>query len=417
MRTIARRVQQLTLEERELKRELETLVSELAPDLLTEPGVGPISAAQILISWSHPGRVPTEAAFARLAGSAPIPASSGQTTRHRLDRGGDRQLNRALHTIIMIRRNSHAPTIAYIDRRNPRRQNKPRSRPLPQALPRPPPLPATPRSAHRDLTSIEASPGSRARTAIAVSCVRQDPGADSARGAGGRGSDQRLHLGGDGVRCRLWLTTTSSSEGTATRGWRTAHVQVDFLVHTAITSPHVTGKLVREPVVRTATKPSVPWTPAEATSHAASTTSSRPSASMSGPTGGSRRSAQPVARKAPPAISSSSTVSGTWACTSAAATSSTPHTLATSSRSHRSRSPTTGRRGSERGGSCSPRAGPWSSTGLRGLHAARCAYVVASGGVLFRSRPQNSHSGPRWLVVSSRPCARATAIIAAGGCT
>ena len=117
MRTIARRVQQLTLEERELKRELETLVSELAPDLLTEPGVGPISAAQILISWSHPGRVPTEAAFARLAGSAPIPASSGQTTRHRLDRGGDRQLNRALHTIIMIRRNSHAPTIAYIDRR------------------------------------------------------------------------------------------------------------------------------------------------------------------------------------------------------------------------------------------------------------------------------------------------------------
>src|SRR5207245_5905585 len=47
----------------------------------------------------------------------PIPASSGQTIRYRLDRGGDRQLNRALHTVIMIRRNSHAPTLAYLERR------------------------------------------------------------------------------------------------------------------------------------------------------------------------------------------------------------------------------------------------------------------------------------------------------------
>ena len=117
MRAVARRVHQLTTEERELKHEIETLVNELAPTLLAEPGVGPITAAQVLISWSHPGRVPNEAAFARLAGSAPIPASSGQTIRHRLDRGGDRQLNRALHTIIMIRRTSHAPTRAYIDRR------------------------------------------------------------------------------------------------------------------------------------------------------------------------------------------------------------------------------------------------------------------------------------------------------------
>jgi transposase len=116
MRAVARRVQQLTLEERELKHEIETLVDELAPALLTEPGIGPVSAAQLLISWSHPGRVPTEAAFARLAGTAPIPASSGQTIRHRLDRGGDRQLNRALHTIITIRRHTHTPTKAYIAR-------------------------------------------------------------------------------------------------------------------------------------------------------------------------------------------------------------------------------------------------------------------------------------------------------------
>ena len=117
MRAVARRVHHLTIEERELKHEIETLVTELAPKLLAEPGVGPVSAAQVLISWSHPGRVPTEAAFARLAGSAPIPASSGQTIRYRLDRGGDRQLNRALHTIITIRRSNHAPTRAYIDRR------------------------------------------------------------------------------------------------------------------------------------------------------------------------------------------------------------------------------------------------------------------------------------------------------------
>jgi transposase len=81
MRAVARRVQQLTLEERELKHEIETLVDELAPRLLAEPGIGPVTAAQVLISWSHPGRVPTEAAFARLAGAAPIPASSGPSSR------------------------------------------------------------------------------------------------------------------------------------------------------------------------------------------------------------------------------------------------------------------------------------------------------------------------------------------------
>jgi transposase len=117
LRALARRVQALTAEERELKREIEALVAELAPPLLAEQGVGPVSAAQALISWSHPGRVRNEAAFARLGAAAPIPASSGQTVRHRLDPGGDRQLNRALHTIIVSRRKSHAPTIAYIERK------------------------------------------------------------------------------------------------------------------------------------------------------------------------------------------------------------------------------------------------------------------------------------------------------------
>ena len=70
-----------------------------------------------MLSWSHKGRIRNEAAFARLAGVAPIPASSGQTIRYRLDRSGDRQLNRALHQILLTRRRAHPATIAYIERR------------------------------------------------------------------------------------------------------------------------------------------------------------------------------------------------------------------------------------------------------------------------------------------------------------
>ena len=117
LRALARRVNALTVEERELAREIETLTRKLAPQLLAQPGVGPLAAAQVLISWSHHGRITSEAAFARLAGCAPIPASSGQTIRYRLDRGGDRRLNRALHMILVTRRRTHAPTIAYIERR------------------------------------------------------------------------------------------------------------------------------------------------------------------------------------------------------------------------------------------------------------------------------------------------------------
>jgi transposase len=117
LRTVARRVQHLTAEERELAREIEKLTRTLAPQLLDQPGVGPLAAAQLVISWSHPGRIRSEAAFARLAGCAPIPASSGQTIRYRLDRSGDRHLNRALHMILVTRRRTHQPTIAYINRR------------------------------------------------------------------------------------------------------------------------------------------------------------------------------------------------------------------------------------------------------------------------------------------------------------
>lgn len=117
LRTLARRVSSATAEAAQLEREILAHVQALAPQLLDQAGVGPIVAAQLLIAWSHPGRVRSEAAFARLAGVAPIPASSGQTVRHRLSRGGDRQLNRALHTVALHRRQHDPTTKAYIARR------------------------------------------------------------------------------------------------------------------------------------------------------------------------------------------------------------------------------------------------------------------------------------------------------------
>lgn len=117
LRATARRIQALTAEADDLEAELELLVTDNAPELLAEPGVGAISAAQILNAWSHPGRIRSEAAFAMLSGTAPIPASSGQTVRYRLNRGGDRQLNRALHTIVLSRMRFHPETKAYVARR------------------------------------------------------------------------------------------------------------------------------------------------------------------------------------------------------------------------------------------------------------------------------------------------------------
>jgi transposase len=73
--------------------QLQTIVNDLAPGLTTHRGVGPVSAAQAILSFSHPGRGRNDAAFAALAGTNPSPASSGRTTRHRLNRGGDRALN------------------------------------------------------------------------------------------------------------------------------------------------------------------------------------------------------------------------------------------------------------------------------------------------------------------------------------
>jgi len=117
LRSTARRILALEHEANDLESHIQSIVSRLAPELLDQTGIGPISAAQILISWSHAGRFRSEAAFASLAGAAPIPASSGQVIRHRLNRSGDRQLNRALYTIVLSRLGTHPETRAYAARR------------------------------------------------------------------------------------------------------------------------------------------------------------------------------------------------------------------------------------------------------------------------------------------------------------
>jgi transposase len=117
LRSCARRVELASSEAKALERELQRRLRVLCPWLLALPGVGPISAACVVVAWSHRGRLKSEAAFARLGGAAPIPASSGQVVRYRLDHGGDRKLNRALHQIIISRRKHDPATIAYIERR------------------------------------------------------------------------------------------------------------------------------------------------------------------------------------------------------------------------------------------------------------------------------------------------------------
>jgi transposase len=93
------------------------LNSSPARKLLDQPGIGPVTAAVTLAAWSHPGRVRSEAAFASLAGVNPIPASSGNTVRHRINRGGDRRLNRALHMAVVTRMRMDPATRAYVEKR------------------------------------------------------------------------------------------------------------------------------------------------------------------------------------------------------------------------------------------------------------------------------------------------------------
>jgi transposase len=117
LRALARRIQVLDTEIAEHTRAITTLVRAWRPELLTPCGVGPIVAAIVLCAWSHPGRCGSDAAFAMLAGAAPIPASSGQTVRVRLNRSGDGHLNQALHLIVLTRLRYDPATRAYAQRR------------------------------------------------------------------------------------------------------------------------------------------------------------------------------------------------------------------------------------------------------------------------------------------------------------
>lgn len=118
MRELAQRIQLLDEQLVRTNVRLRRITSTAAPELVACKGIGPDTASTILVSaGDNPHRLRNERSFASLAGANPIPASSGKTVRHRLNRGGDRQLNSALWRITMVRLSSDAATRAYLDRR------------------------------------------------------------------------------------------------------------------------------------------------------------------------------------------------------------------------------------------------------------------------------------------------------------
>ena len=118
LRAIARRWLALYQEIAEHDRELDALVSATAPQLTAAPGIANVTAAELLLlAGDNPERIRSEGAFAKLCGACPIPASSGRTNRHRLNRGGNRQANAALHRIVVTRMRGYQPTVDYVARR------------------------------------------------------------------------------------------------------------------------------------------------------------------------------------------------------------------------------------------------------------------------------------------------------------
>jgi transposase len=118
IRSVARRYRTLTAELADLERDIATLARTAAPTLLALPGVGPETATALLVAaGDNPDRLRSEATFASLCGVAPIPASSGKTTRHRLNRGGNRDANRALFVIALTRMSHDQRTRYYVARR------------------------------------------------------------------------------------------------------------------------------------------------------------------------------------------------------------------------------------------------------------------------------------------------------------
>jgi transposase len=117
VRALPRDRRRLTPAINRLEREITEPVEQTAPQLLTEPGFGPLIAAKLVGEIAGAQRFATQPKLARAAGVAPIPASSPTTQRHRLDQGGNRQINAALHRVIVTRARRHPETRAYIERR------------------------------------------------------------------------------------------------------------------------------------------------------------------------------------------------------------------------------------------------------------------------------------------------------------
>lgn len=126
LRSLAQRHEALTAEVRGLDRALEPLTAKACPQLLGIYGTGPDTAGALLLAaGDNPERLRSEAAFAKLCGASPVEASSGKTTRHRLNRAGDRHANAALWRIVMVRlRQRHGPTVDYVKRRTAEGRSK-----------------------------------------------------------------------------------------------------------------------------------------------------------------------------------------------------------------------------------------------------------------------------------------------------
>ncbi len=125
LRSLARRYEALSAEIAELDAQLDRLVAQVAPELVSLPGIGTDNAATLLIvAGDNPQRLRSEASFASLCGVAPIEASSGKVVRHRLNRGGNREANRALYMICLARMRRHRRTQEYVARRTAEGKSK-----------------------------------------------------------------------------------------------------------------------------------------------------------------------------------------------------------------------------------------------------------------------------------------------------
>lgn len=125
LKVLVARYQHLSVEIEEVNAQLQDILESYAPMLQELPGVGTDVASQLLVTFGgNQDRVPDEAQFAALTGVAPVPASSGKTSRYQLSRGGDRQANCALHHIVLVRLNVDARTKDYVAKRTEEGKSK-----------------------------------------------------------------------------------------------------------------------------------------------------------------------------------------------------------------------------------------------------------------------------------------------------